>query len=67
MLKDRRKYKVKYITDKKGNRKEVILNINEYNELIEDLEDLAIAANRKKEKLVEHEDVIIQLQKDGLL
>ena len=67
MLKERNKQKLKYITDKKGNKKEVILSIREYNELLEDIEDLAIAADRKNEKLVDHDSVKEQLKKDGLL
>lgn len=67
MLKERKKHKIKYVTDKRGNKKEVILSINDYNELLEDLEDLAISAERKKEKLVDHEVVVEQLRKDGLL
>lgn len=67
MLKERKKYKVKYITDKKGNKKEVILNINDYNQLLEDIEDLAIATERKKEKLIDHNQVVDQLKKNGLI
>lgn len=67
MLKERKKYEVKYITDKKGNKKEVILSINEYNQLLEDIEDLAIAAAREKDVLIDHDKVIEQLRKDGLL
>lgn len=67
MLKERKKYKVKYITDKKGNKKEVILSINEYNQLLEDIEDLAIAAAREKDVLIDHDKVLEQLRNDGLL
>lgn len=67
MLKERKKYKVKYITDKEGNKKEVMLSINEYNQLLEDIEDLAIAAAREKDVLIDHDKVLEQLRKDGLL
>ena len=36
-----------YVTDSEGNKKAVILPIGEYEELLEDLEDLAFAADRK--------------------
>ncbi|MCZ7602800.1 MAG: hypothetical protein M5R37_08030 [Melioribacteraceae bacterium] len=67
MLKDKKKHRIKYITDKKGNKKEVILSINDYNQLLEDIEDLAIAASREKDVLVDHDKVLEQLRKDGLL
>ncbi|KUG25390.1 hypothetical protein ASZ90_004782 [hydrocarbon metagenome] len=67
MLKERKKQKVRYITDKEGNKKEVILSINDYNQLLEDIEDLVIAAAREKDILIDHDKVLEQLRKDGLL
>jgi hypothetical protein len=58
---------LKYITDEKGRKKEVILPIKEYEELIEDLEDLAIVAERREEEMVDHDEVIKRLKEDGLL
>lgn len=39
----------RYITDQKGNKNAVILPIEEYNELIEDIHDLAVVAERKND------------------
>jgi len=39
-----------YITDAKGRRKSVILSIHEFEELMEDLHDLAVLAERKDAK-----------------
>jgi hypothetical protein len=58
---------LKYITDEKGRKKEVILPIKEYEDLIEDLEDLAIVAERRDEETVDHDEVIKRLKEDGLL
>jgi len=58
---------LKYITDDKGQRKEVIIPIKKFEILLEDLEDLAIVAERRDEELVDHEEVIKRLKKDGLL
>jgi len=58
---------LKYITDEKGRKKEVILPIKEYEDLIEDLEDLAIIAERRDEETVDHDEVIKRLKEDGLL
>lgn len=51
----------------KGNKKEVIVPIKDFNSLIEDLEDLAIIAERGDEESIKHEDVIKHLKKNGFL
>ncbi len=56
-----------YITDSKGKKKSVVLPINEFEELIEDIEDLAIVAERREEPTISHEDLLERLKKDGLL
>ena len=56
-----------YVTDSEGNKKAVILPIEEYEELLEDLGDLAVAAERKHEPTVTHEQLLTELSKDGLL
>jgi hypothetical protein len=58
---------LKYITDENGRKKEVILPIKEFENLLEDLEDLAVVAERRDEESVSHEEVIKRLKKDGLL
>jgi len=39
----------RYITDQKGNKNAVILPIEKYYELIEDIHDLAVVAERKND------------------
>jgi hypothetical protein len=56
-----------YVTDTDGNKKAVILPIAEYEELLEDLQDSAIAAQRKDEPTISHEQLLAELNKDGLL
>jgi hypothetical protein len=56
-----------YVTDGDGNKKAVILPIAEYEELLEDLQDLAIAAERKNEPTISHGQLLADLNKDGLL
>jgi hypothetical protein len=56
-----------YVTDSDGNKKAVILPIEEYEELLEDLQDLAITAERKHESTISHEQLLTELSKDGLL
>ena len=59
--------KVRYVTDTKGIKKEVIISIKDYNELIEDLNDLAIIAERKGEETVDHKVLLKDLKNDRLL
>lgn len=56
-----------YITDEKGEKKSVILPLSEFEELIEDIADLAAVAERREEPTISHEDLITELKKDGLL
>ena len=56
-----------YITDEKGRRKSVILPIDEYDHLLEDLHDLAIVAERRDEDTISHDGVIKELKKNGYL
>ncbi|WP_019864729.1 hypothetical protein [Methylovulum miyakonense] len=51
-----------YITDANGQKLSVILPIDDYLELLEDLEDLATIAERKDEATFSLEDVIKELQ-----
>ena len=56
-----------YVTDCDGNKKAVILPIAEYEGLLEDLQDLAVAAERRNEPTISHEQVTAELKRDGLL
>lgn len=58
---------VQFITDNKGEKKGVIMNIADYQSLMEDVEDLAACAERRNEKAIPHEDFLRELKKDGLL
>ncbi|MFH0844669.1 MAG: hypothetical protein ABIG67_06370 [Pseudomonadota bacterium] len=56
-----------YITNEAGEKTSIILPINEFHELLEDIEDLAILAERREEPTISHEQLIAELKKDGLL
>ena len=58
---------VKYVTDKKGVKKEVILSVKDFENLLEDLEDLAVAAERRNEGTFNHESVIKDLKKNRII
>lgn len=56
-----------YVVDEKGKRTAVILPVEEYEELLEDLHDLAIIAERQEEPTVSFEKLKQKLKRDGLL
>jgi len=62
-----RKINPQYITDNKGKKKAVILSIVEYQELIEDLEDLGARTSRREEPTIPHAQVIAELKQNGHL
>ena len=56
-----------YITDAAGNRVSVVLPLGEYEQLMDDLEDLAAMAERRDEPALSHDEVLAGLRRDGLL
>lgn len=56
-----------FITDDTGHKTAVILPLEAYTELLEDLSDLAAVAERRTEDTVPHEDLIASLKAEGLL
>ncbi len=56
-----------YITNEKGEKTAVILPISEFEELLEELEDLVTLTQRKDESTIDHEDLINELKQDGFL
>lgn len=59
-----RELQAQYVTDESGKKTAVILPIEE---LMEDLADLAVLAERHDESTGPNEEVIARLKRDGLL
>lgn len=62
-----RKFQEQYIVDQKGQKTAVVIPLQEYEELLEDLHDLAIIAERRDEPTIPFEEIKKRLKKDGLL
>ncbi len=58
---------IQYITNHLGEKTAVILPITEFEDLLEDLEDLRTIADRKNEETISHEAVIAELKEDSIL
>ncbi len=56
-----------YLTDADGRRTAVVLSLDAFEALVEDLEDLAAVAERRDEPTVPHAEVVAGLRRDGLL
>jgi len=56
----------RYVIDDEGKRVAVLLPIEEYEELLEDLHDLAVVTERRDEPTASLEEVKERLRKDGL-
>lgn len=56
-----------YITDEQGRKTAVILPLEAYTELLEDLSDLAAIADRRDSPTVSHDMLMESLKADGLL
>ncbi len=58
---------VQYLTDDQGERTAVLLPIAAYEKLLEDLDDLAVVAERREEPTIPHEQFVAELKRDGIL
>lgn len=56
-----------YVIDTKGKKVSVILSLKRYRQLMEDLHDLAVVAERRDEKPISLEEMKRRLKKDGIL
>jgi hypothetical protein len=55
--------KEKFLTDKKGHKEAVVLDVRTYEDLLEDLEDLVIIADRKREQTIPWEEAKRKIKK----
>lgn len=58
---------LQYVTTENGQRTAVVLSLEDFHDLLEDLSDLAILAERRDEPTISHADLLTELQRDGLL
>lgn len=58
---------VQYVTNSDGEKTAVIVPIGEFEELLEDVEDLAVVAERRDEPTVSHDELLAELKREGLL
>ena len=61
------KLEIEYVTNRAGEKTAVIVPIDNFEELMEDIEDLAAVAERPEESGITHEQLLTELKKDALI
>ena len=56
-----------YITNDSGDKLSVIIDIQEFENMLEDIDDLTAIADRKDEDTTSHDDFLKELKADGTL
>jgi hypothetical protein len=56
-----------YVTNAAGEKTAVVIPIGTFQQLLEDLEDLAAVAERRDEETISHADLIAEIKANGLL
>ena len=56
-----------YITDDSGDKISVVIGMKEFENMLEDIEDLTTIADRKDEETTSHDDFLNELRADGTL
>jgi hypothetical protein len=57
----------KFIIDENGKKVSVILTIEEYNELLEDIHDLKVVMERREEETISIDNLKESLKRDGAI
>ena len=57
----------RFVVDQDGNKQAVIIPLKEYEQLMEDLHDLAVVAERRDEEAISLDEMKRRLRDDGLL
>lgn len=58
---------LQYVTNQAGEKTAVLLPIAEFQELMEDIKDLAAVAERREEPTISHDELLAELKRDGLV
>ena len=57
----------RYVIDQTGKKTDIILSMDEYQSLLEDLHDLAVIAERKDEPTISLDELKRRLRADGII
>lgn len=63
---DTKKLTLNYITNHSGDKTAVLLPIEEFEQLLEDMQNLAVVAERRSEPTTSHKNLLAELKEDGI-
>jgi len=58
---------VQYVTNQSGEKTAVIVPIEQFEELLADVGDLATVAERREEPTISHDQLLAELKRDGVI
>jgi hypothetical protein len=64
---DIKKFRLRFVTNRKGKKTEVIMKVKDFEELLEDLNDMSIVAERRDEETISHKDLVKDLKKNDII
>jgi PHD/YefM family antitoxin component YafN of YafNO toxin-antitoxin module len=64
---DLKQLDIQYVTNQTGEKTAVILSIEEFQALLEDINDLAAVAERREEPTTSHDELIAELKRDVVI
>lgn len=64
---DLKQLDIQYVTNPMGEKTAVILSIEEFQELLADIDDLAAIAERREEPAISHDELVARLKRDGVI
>ena len=67
MMHTMRELQAQYVADEEGKKTAVILPIEEFKELLEDIADMAVLLERRDELTIPFDEVVAKLKRDGIL
>ena len=56
-----------FIVDEKGKKTAIVLSLEEYEELLKDIHDLAVIAERRDDPIISFDELKKRLKTDGLI
>jgi|BarGraIncu00222A_1022003.scaffolds.fasta_scaffold60389_3 hypothetical protein len=64
---DIKKFRLRFVTNRKGKKTEVIMKVKDFEELLEDLNDMSIVAERRDEETISHKDLVKDLKRNDII
>ena len=64
---DIKRFRLRFVTNRKGKKTEVIMKVKDFEELLEDFNDMSIVAERRDEETISHKDLVKDLKRNDII